>query len=748
MFCPNCGKEVPDGSRFCGHCGFNLSEYQSNDKAAPPDRHNPFPVKQVGIAVAAAAVIVAVVFGVQALLSTIGNSSNAYVYLSDGNYELITDLSKGDIIEIASSRSDDTYAGLVSFSPDGKYVYYYTRYDSSSETGTLCRAEYGKLKADSSKNDSYIETIASNVSRWFQCMDDETILYKNGDGALYYYDGSDVTRLAKSVKTYYTDGTERVVYSTGTYDEGYTLYGVYVTDPDSKVKLASNYAHIYVIDDFDNIYYTKEDDENNETLYVVGFDKDAEQLGKNVDVLEADAGALYFTAENGETISLYDYVDDTYASADAGITEPNLDDFTIPEYSYEMIYGSDLSESDYDELYTSCTKALYWYGENRLLSYSMYESLDITWSTNSDATNAATQDFIDQFADSANEDGYILVTDEVKAALQEIQRSYSDDTEDEWMWLWLCYSRYQSGTTIDDAYYAAYDAYEEAADRISIREMLQDSENDYALKTLYCCENGTLTTVAENVLSTKCYTGAILYNTADMVTETINMNMVDSTSDVTDLFSLDYSAENNLLCYGSTAPVQVSSSAAEDISDFYYDNGSVYFYVVGSSIYMTCSGVADIYYATIDNGTVDKFSFVSDEAYMLISDSEAYYECNFYLSNDHYYIDLYQCVDGESEVLARDIMEGDFAIYDDGIILAYTDYNSYGYELTMFDAEGEKTVIADDVGFSLRSAEGNVLYISDGNLYSYDEGERTLIGRDVDWLWMLNTMEANITYDY
>ncbi|MCD8382107.1 MAG: zinc-ribbon domain-containing protein [Clostridiales bacterium] len=740
MYCPKCGHQIPDGSRFCPVCGCDLSAYQSNvrrpnDKPVPPKHtHNPLPVRQIGIAVAAVAavaVIVAVVFGVRALFSVIGNSSNAYVYLSDGDYELITDLSKGDIIEIASSRSEYTYSSLLSFSPDGKYVYYYTKYDSSNRTGTLCRAEYGKLKSDSSKNDDYIVTIASNVALGFQCIDDETVIYKNGDDTLYYYDGSDVTQLAKSVNEFYTEGTERVVYTTGTYDEGYTLYGVDVTDPDSKVKLASNYAGLYIAEDFDNIYYTKTDSDYNAMLYVVGFDKDSEQIGKNVNILELDDGTVYFTAESGETLSLYDYVDDTYASHDEGVTEPDKDDYLIPTYSYNQLSVSD-NEDDYDEIYTSCSKTVYFF------------HTAIKNKTSSSYTLA--QEFTEKYLDSENSDGYFVVTETIKKELQEMCDEYGQGYDNEW--LEFCFSKEEDGTEVDeDAYYAAYSAYEEAADRIYIRETLQNSENDYALKTLYCYADGKLTAVAENVLSTKYCNGAVLYNTADMVTETVSMTSVYSISDVTALFAIDYSAENYLLCYGTTTPAQVSASAAEDMDDAYYDSGYISLLVIGSGVYMTSD--EDIYFAEISNNTLGEFTFVSDDAYVLMyDDSGIYYECGGYSSNSGYYIDLYKCVGGEDELVARDILENEICIYEDETVLAYTDYTSYGYELTIFDAKGEKAIIADDVSFYLRCADGTVLYISDGDLYSYDDGERTLVGRDADWCWVLNTMEPSVTYSY
>ena len=33
MFCPNCGKELPDGSKFCGFCGADISKEQTGNDA-------------------------------------------------------------------------------------------------------------------------------------------------------------------------------------------------------------------------------------------------------------------------------------------------------------------------------------------------------------------------------------------------------------------------------------------------------------------------------------------------------------------------------------------------------------------------------------------------------------------------------------------------------------------------------------------------------------------------------------------
>ena len=771
MFCPKCGGKLPDGSKFCSACGEKLTdatpEVQEELKvedasvsAAPATPINiPKPdfvqfKKKVGskkiIAIAVAAVVVIVaIFGLKTLFSG-SSGDNAYAYLSDGRYELITNLNKDQTIEIASSKSDSTMANLLAFSPDGKYIYYYTKYDSYSGTGSLCRAEYGKLKEDSSKNDKYIEIIATNVSLGFRFLEDGSVTYENSDGTLYYFNGEEPVQIAKNVSYYFTDTSGKIVYATGDYSEGYTMYGVSIADIDNKIKLASNFAYVHSATDFENILYTKYEDDGTETLYVVGFAKEAEKLAESVSNLTQVDGKTYFTAANGVMLSLYDFVEDTHADSDAGITEPNRDDFSIPEYSYEMVYGSDLSEGDFDELYTTCTRDLYWYGESTWWSYSMEDALEKNWGDNTDGVHAATKSFIDKFAGSADENGYILVTDEVKTALKEIQK-YADNPEKEWQWMWLCYNKYQSGTTTDyDAYNAASDKWYEARNRISIRETLQNKENDYAVRTLYCFDKGTLTAVNETVLNARSYTGAIVFNTTDMITETVKLENISSAYDVRSLFDVNNEAENYIILADGTS-CRMSVSAAETFAEA-YDNDYATLYFTNKEVYMS-EGNGALSMATISGGVVGDFSIVTDDAEILSVDgSTLYYASGSYQNNDVTYCDLYSCSNGTSTRLARDIILNNINLYSDGVILAYTGYRSYsGFELTMIDSKGETTLIGDNITQYIRVDKSTLLYISDGDLYSYNGKEKKMVRSEVDWLWSQNSMEIDNTfgwYDY
>ena len=808
MFCPNCGNQIPDDSKFCGSCGANLSEVTAepansgnqaqaeatvnsgnqpqaadpvnngnqaqaattpnngNQAQATPNSGNQAQAagasaskptdeivqfqkksnnkKAIGIVAIAAVVLVALI-GLMAMISS-GGSDNAYVFISDGKYELLTNIKKDESIEIASGKNDTVMASMLSFSPDGKYIYYYTKYDSYAGTGSLCRAEYGKLKENSSKNDKYIEIIATNVALGFTFMNDGSVIYQNGSGTLYRYNGKESEQIAKGVVNYYTDGEKRIAYTTGDYSEGYTLYGVKINAIDDKIKLASNFSYIYNATDLDNIYYTKQEDDYSETLYVVGFEKDSEKLGESVNILSIEDGKIYFTEENGSYLCLYDYVVDDYAEADAGLKEPNLDDYVVPSYSYYYM-DSSCNPADYDEIYTSCTNSVAFYR-----TWYSYRSLE--YAAQNDGENQDVyQAFVDKYKSQEDENGYIVVTDEVKADLISLANTCGEGYEGEWME--LCYYKEQSGSTYDyDTYYADAEKYYEAEERIERREMLRDSENDFPVRTLYCYGDGKLTTINENVICTRYFNGAIMFNTSEQITDTVDLTNVSWTSSVTDLFNLDYELQNYVVTTDGGNTYQMSASAAESFAEA-YDEYYAELYFVDKNVYMGSSyeeGCA-LSVATITDGHVDDFTLITDDAYLVEADgSTVYYASECYDNDGNTYCDLYIYDGKESTRLAQDVLFRNITLYENGDILAYTGYRSRsGYELTMFNSKGEKTLIGDGITQYVRVDKSTLLYISDEDLYVFNGKSKSLVHTDVEWLWSMDSMDVKYVfgaYDY
>lgn len=723
MFCPNCGEELPDGSKFCSSCGENITDTTSTNIP----KSGSGSLKKIIAIVVIIIVAVVAVLGLKTLFSS-SKGNNAYAYLSNGKYELITNLNKDQTIEIAASKSDRMTSDLLAFSPDGKYIYYYTKYSSYSETGSLCRAEYGKLKEDSSKNDKYIEIIATNVSLGFRFLSDGSLTYVNGDNTLYYFDGKESVQIAKNISYYYTDESDKILYATGNKYEGYTLYGVSLPNLDNKIKLASNVSALWNNEDFENIPYTKHEDDNTETLYVVGFSKESEKLLENVSYLTQDDGKIYFTAANGTMLNLYDFVDDTYEDSDAGITEPAYDDFSIPAYSYYQLYKDD-DPNEYSELYTTCTQYTYFW----------HDAIEDISSDDSKA-------FTEKYKSLENEDGYFVVTGEIKKDLEAMAAEHGQGYDGEW--LEFCFYKAESGTTTDyDAYNAAYEKWQDAKNRISLRETLQDKENDYAVQTLYCFDKGNLTTINETVLNAVDYAGAIVFNTTDLITEKVKLENVFSTSDVRDLFNINNGAENYIILADGTT-CRMSAKAAETFAEA-DDSDSATLYFTKKEVYMSEDNGA-LSVAAISGGVVGDFSIVTDDAKVLsVDDSTLYYAGGSYQNNDVTYGDLYSCKNGTSTHMARDVISSGINLYGDGVMLAYTGYRSgSGYELTMINAKGETTLIGDNVTQYIRADKSTLLYISDGDLYSYNGKEKKMVRSNVDWLWSKNSMEISNLFNW
>lgn len=651
------------------------------------------------------------VFVVSKSLSSGGGNDDAYVCLSDDTYQLITRLDQNEAIEIATNYYEGTskefkaFSNVVKFSPDKKYIYFYCNYDSMYETATLCRAEYGKLKKNVQKNSKYIETIATNVPLNFEFLEDNSIVYANSQGTLYYNNGKESVRIAEDVMEYYSNGADKIVFLQEDSVEGYTVYSVNTDDKEPEL-LAENIV-------------------------------DWMQIGEK----------LYFTAKNGMKLNISDYVEDTLAEADAEATEPKEYDFVYSgEYDYEMINDYNANEEDYYELYTSCIHSLYLYGEN-FWPYDMQSAAHMYWGENTEGFCSATQKFIDKFADSANEEGYILVTDEVKSALQEIQKN-DDDPDSEWKWLWLCYDR--KPILDENAYTDAVYEWEDVENRNFLREQLQDDNYGYDVCTLYCYENDTLTPIDMTVLDTESYAGGFMYNTIDMITEKVDIKDVSDLSGVYRIFRIDDSAENHVLLSDGTT-CKMSADAAKTFSESYADdmcftNKAICMIEYGDywDEYTTLS------IAPIENGVAGDFSMVNDDGLLLaLDDTTLYYASDIYENWDQLYGDLYSydLKTKTNTCLATNIILKDINFYKDDTILAYTNYNSgYGYELVMIDAKGKTTLIAADVTEYIRVNESVLLYISNGNLYSYDGKEKEIVSMGVDCIWSKNEAELYYTF--
>lgn len=760
MFCQNCGKKVPDGSKFCDGCGAKLLDdtkvANNNEKkqSVKTQKKKKKPFKGVYIAIAVFVVLaVGVVMGKKFLTSST-SENNGYVYLSNGKYEYMPSDNSDEVIELGDIKDtlDDSTSFykfyLVNISDDKQYVYFFVNCDFDKGVGTLCRAELKKLKPDSEKNKKYIEIIDTNVAiNDTECRKDKTIIYTKADSSLYYYDGEKTNRLADKCTIFRSDDSNYLSYSVYDYDNGTSdYYSIDLNNIGSGKMMAGNTDKVVSWSEPESIVFGRYgEDETHLDLYSVTADKPERKIAENTTYVGNLNGKVYYTVENGEKLSLYDYVDDE--NTEETVEAPNPDDYQITTYRYDMIGYENKEENQYGELYTSCTEPLYWFGgDYSSRHYSMEEALDITWIEVEEKNNliiSATKEFIDTYGDLANDDGFIKVTDDVKQALQKINASYSDRDDNEW--LELCYEREEDGTKTDyEALNNAQTQYRNALNVDEMRKELKSDENAIKLRDLYCYSNGETKLVSKNVINTSCLSNAIIYNTMDMMNKKMDIADCTDISDVVALFDIDYSAENYLLLENNENVLRVSENASEILKQSYSSENtdSLLLESTDSKVYLNLLG-EEIYEGNIENGEIDNLECIAKGSKIadLGEDGTLYYWSNQYQYGDINYGDLYEYKEGQEKRLAQDIIQSVVYIYDDGVILAWGSGTGDSAGVSMIDSNGDKQVIADGAQNYLRIGEKSILYLSNGELYRYDDQGITNLGHDVEGFWGLNGME-------
>lgn len=655
MICPKCGVTLPDGAKFCGSCGTRLTASQDvpqNIVKAPP--RAPVPTRTVqaetvrpdmgaaagrkpnGKLVAVIAVILVVLLAGGFFLfgGKGGSGKNAVVMLQDERYELLTNLKKGDLTDIGASKSehDDEDENMVRFSPDGKYFYYLTKYDGW--TGTLCRAEYAKLKAGSSKNDQYLMTIASNVRSGFWMLKDGSILYKNGDSTLYYYNGKDSTQVAKDVyNIYQKDDNENEILYTREKDGDDTdldLYYVALNKNDDPIKIDGHVGMVYSTQDFNNIFYGKMSD-NGPVIYCAGVNKEPEKVASDYySSYSSGKNSKFFCFKyNGKTLSSYDMVDDPYKVT----TEPSWGDF------------------------------------------------------------------------------------------------------------------YKNGQYDDDGYAKAWNHY-------NLRKSLMSEDEDIKLYDLYCYEKGKATLVEENIIGNRTMYGGFAYWTKDALTGKMDIDDLESASDayygvrmLTGTAMEDIVDPSKIKLYNAETDSfsELTDEAYEGFENLFNYSANVSAHILKDTIFVDDDG--DLLMASIKDGKVGDFKLVAEDAEFMWDDGEtAYYTADSYDRDGNTYVDLYYYAKGESTRIAQDILDAKVSVYEDGNTYVYTDASSRGAELTCIGKNANRTVVADDVQQYIRMDKDNLLYIQDGDLYSYSGKEKTRLASDITRFWVASPMKAEAAF--
>ena len=703
------------------------------------------------LGVALVVIILFIVLAVNILGGT--SSKGQFVLLGEGDYSLLKNLN-GKPIEFDAMREENsTNTPTVFFSEDGKYVYYFSKIDDNS-IGTLCRATLSKIR-DRDDNSSAVEILDSNVLYYgVRLLDNNDLLYLDGDQALQYYHNGQTTRIDRDVVNFQiNDDQNGVVYLRRNEEDDITndsLYVVQLSDPDTTLFRSGTADLIRNANNINHIIYSYADPEKDyaQSLYTTDLSGNTEKLADGVTFSSTIDGKLYYVAANGQTVSLYDYVEDTYAAQDASAVEPDIDNYEVPYYWYRTL-GLDANPSEYTELYTSCTDDLFRFDQGW---DSMEDVVEDTWGDYSQATKTAVQSFIDKYSASADEDGYILVTDAVRSDLRAINATIEGATDSEW--ISLCLYKQQSGTTTDyDAYYADRDTYEQALSRKTLRESLQSPDQARDVLALYCLDpqDGSVSLLVDNLANcTYEYNNSnlLIYRTLDQLTEKVPIDEITGSYDVVDkVFGLN---SGELSVYDLDQQANAFTVDGEEYAEFsnLYYNGSTAIAVNQDK---------ELLVSTISDGTAGDFSIeaenISNETFT--DDGDLYFFADSYSDSSGYtYGDYYVYRNGEATRLVRDALcsTGAVSVMEDGMIVAETGRSissnlwGYGREISLVNAKGESTYLADDISALYYLDTNRIVYLSDGDLYLYNGKERERIAEGVDMVWYSGETMGSVNY--
>ena len=338
MFCPNCRRQLPDGTKFCGGCGTALNLNVASEPAEPVSPEMPeeatvyAPVTPVteeekkdvkaeakktvenvvntvktkvpkkvlmiaGIAVAAVLVI--------ALLASIigsGSSANYVLYIKDEQI-YFNDFSKNAPYEITSDLMEDAenstlyryssdISNSVHITEDGKTMFYLDKADSYDGTATLFYRSLSNMKKEPVK-------IDGGVSVYAVSEDGKVITYLKGD-TLYQHNLKEETKIAKDINDFYVSEDGKIIYYYEYEDES-IIYAYYKGEEE---KIGSDISLYYISEDYKTVYYMDED-----TLY-------KKELGKDKVKLVTDVYSAFGFVEDGSfyyiesvDVELADYFD-------------------------------------------------------------------------------------------------------------------------------------------------------------------------------------------------------------------------------------------------------------------------------------------------------------------------------------------------------------------------------------------------------------------------------------------------------
>lgn len=699
MFCPHCGEQIADDSKFCGVCGHEVDEGGSSDivvfdQIGESAFNGRSKRKNVLVKILAVVLVVALIgggsFGLMKSGIFSGKSSGATdycVWLSNGNYQFVKKMFKqnseviniGGLDNYSTLWGDELYVNkyFAHLTPDGKYLYYFARMDENNEQGTLYRAELGKLKPNHAKNETYIVKIDSDVYTYdFYMREDGTVLYKKNDPdqidayRLYYYNGTEVSSIAKNIS--YVKYTDEVVFFNKLQDdeESYTLYAKRINSDDDIVKLDMDAQSDLYVYDTEHILYKKNienDDGYRCAIYEAGYSSSSTKIAENVcsDSSYEDyekTGSFFYLTVKTATKNYSDYIENPHSEADASAVMP---DSKAKKYIEEYTY--------WGYTYTRNNDAYYAAKEDYELSQRRVELMHYFSSATYKQYNYTLYFYDGQKKESG------LVSDSVDSS-----SSYYPSS---------------SGDTLAVNYYKRAENFP----KMSIDDLMAD--DNY----LSWDDRNNEGIISDYIYGHSADMSTLYFTVAGGEEQSLDAAALGFTDVTSDVDMVLFNNGKNVAVFGSGYDYDTDKMSRSDVYIAPVANHSIGAFVV----------------ASIDEPT---WIYTLNDELCCDSDSSLF----IYRNNE--FVHVAEC---ENSGMGN--------WYADGTILYLINYDSnYGGTLTRMNAKGEKTKIADDVTSFSELENGKILYVTNGSLKIYDGKNSETLASDVDGFWTTQEKEKTV----
>lgn len=366
IICPNCNKQLDDGTAFCDNCGTQIvapqapvveqapvvdptavqQPYAPVYEAAPavePQAGKKFNKKLIALGGAAVAVVLVLAIVLSSLVFG-GKASYPYAfYIKDGEMFYtktgkIKPIQATIKLDDTGDRSSASYAGsgseignFLTISHDGDLLFF------MDKVGNNDTPLYWRYMNDTKKEPVKID---GDVDNYEVSIDGKIVTLTNGEGNLYQYNvkKAEKEKIASDVSYFYVSDDGKHIYFVVNDGEGEKTEQVlyYKKSGKDKEKIQGEFGNInFISEDFKTIYYTQEvkgDEGTTYDLYKKKAGKDKQKIASDVSSVRVyESGEIYYL-KSGDEKSYYDFVEDDAQGTYKSLEETKVDFGSICYY--------------------------------------------------------------------------------------------------------------------------------------------------------------------------------------------------------------------------------------------------------------------------------------------------------------------------------------------------------------------------------------------------------------------------------